>query len=431
MNKKGFTLIELLSVIVILAIIALIATPIILNIIKDTKKETALISAKFYLDAVENSIVSSLINKVQVQDGTYNVMSNGNMCLGILDNKICNGKELKVKVQGEFPNIGSTVTIMDGKISEISLKYNKQTIIKDNNGKLVYYKNKNEYKLGQEIVFNPGDGDKIWNVIGEDYDTVTLLLNENLGDNVSWHEGASDNSSGPVTALNYLNNLTINWNNVHPISNYSFINNATGSKFVEYDGESGTIPVYGYKKLEIIKGKTKITNENGIDSIDIEGITRARFITLDEIVKIAKELNPNLNEENIKNIFNDNIEFFTNLLPEGFGTSIERIELYLSMFLYNETNEENLILFAMNLNFLKYEFANELGMPSFLYKNLNDYDLIKNNNDYWVLDSYVFDENDRTGRGYNIGTSGTIVFDRNSTYSGIRPVITIPKTKIK
>ena len=33
MNKKGFTLVELLAVIVILAIIALIATPIVINII--------------------------------------------------------------------------------------------------------------------------------------------------------------------------------------------------------------------------------------------------------------------------------------------------------------------------------------------------------------------------------------------------------------
>ena len=35
--NKGFTLIELLAVIVILAIIALIATPIIINIIEDSK----------------------------------------------------------------------------------------------------------------------------------------------------------------------------------------------------------------------------------------------------------------------------------------------------------------------------------------------------------------------------------------------------------
>ena len=36
--KKGFTLIELLAVIIILAIIALIATPIILNVIEDARK---------------------------------------------------------------------------------------------------------------------------------------------------------------------------------------------------------------------------------------------------------------------------------------------------------------------------------------------------------------------------------------------------------
>ena len=39
-KRNGFTLIELLAVIVILAVIALIATPIIMNIIDDSKKAT-------------------------------------------------------------------------------------------------------------------------------------------------------------------------------------------------------------------------------------------------------------------------------------------------------------------------------------------------------------------------------------------------------
>ena len=51
-NKLGFTLIELLAVIVILAIIALIATPIVLNIIKDSRESAGLRSAEMYLDAV-------------------------------------------------------------------------------------------------------------------------------------------------------------------------------------------------------------------------------------------------------------------------------------------------------------------------------------------------------------------------------------------
>ena len=40
-NRKGFTLIELLAVIVILAVIALIATPLIMNVINDAKKGAA------------------------------------------------------------------------------------------------------------------------------------------------------------------------------------------------------------------------------------------------------------------------------------------------------------------------------------------------------------------------------------------------------
>ena len=56
--KKGFTLIELLAVIVILAIIALIATPIILGIINDARKEANERSIELYASAVRNAIAS-------------------------------------------------------------------------------------------------------------------------------------------------------------------------------------------------------------------------------------------------------------------------------------------------------------------------------------------------------------------------------------
>lgn len=54
--KKGFTLIELLAVIVVLAIITLIAVPIIANVIDKAKKESAIDSAYGYIDAVEKSV---------------------------------------------------------------------------------------------------------------------------------------------------------------------------------------------------------------------------------------------------------------------------------------------------------------------------------------------------------------------------------------
>lgn len=55
MNKKGFTLIELLAVIVILAIIALIATPIILGIINDTRKSASEQGAELIVKNVETA----------------------------------------------------------------------------------------------------------------------------------------------------------------------------------------------------------------------------------------------------------------------------------------------------------------------------------------------------------------------------------------
>ena len=55
MKNKGFTLIELLAVIVILAIIALIATPIVLGIINDSRDSAKVNSAQFIIDGVQTA----------------------------------------------------------------------------------------------------------------------------------------------------------------------------------------------------------------------------------------------------------------------------------------------------------------------------------------------------------------------------------------
>lgn len=60
MKKKGFTLIELLAVIVILAVIALIATPVIMNSIEKAKGGAIKDAAYGCIDAVEYFIVRSM-----------------------------------------------------------------------------------------------------------------------------------------------------------------------------------------------------------------------------------------------------------------------------------------------------------------------------------------------------------------------------------
>ena len=56
MKNKGFTLMELLAVIVILAIIALIATPIILGIIDDTKEDANERSVELYASSIKTAV---------------------------------------------------------------------------------------------------------------------------------------------------------------------------------------------------------------------------------------------------------------------------------------------------------------------------------------------------------------------------------------
>ena len=75
MKRKGFTLIELLAVIVVLAIIALIATPIVMNTIKNAQKGTA----DNYIKQVETTIAEKKLENNPLADGPYTIDDNGNL----------------------------------------------------------------------------------------------------------------------------------------------------------------------------------------------------------------------------------------------------------------------------------------------------------------------------------------------------------------
>ena len=65
MKKKGFTLIELLAVIVILAIIALITTPMIMGVIEDARKGAAIQSVNGLLEAGEQYRIESMMDGIR------------------------------------------------------------------------------------------------------------------------------------------------------------------------------------------------------------------------------------------------------------------------------------------------------------------------------------------------------------------------------
>ena len=111
-DKKGFTLIELLAVIVILAVIALIATPLIINVIDEARKGAAEDSMNHYIDAVELSLVRAEVtsqeNGNSSIDGLYET-KDGNLYLD-------GNKKFDVEIKGTVPADGSEIYIQDKKI---------------------------------------------------------------------------------------------------------------------------------------------------------------------------------------------------------------------------------------------------------------------------------------------------------------------------
>ena len=112
-NKKGFTLVELLAVIVILAIIALIATPIILNVIDNAKEGAAKNSAYGYIDALEKANAQEILknSEVTVLNDTYTISDSGKVVTYGSD------KSMTVNFKGDAPSNGGTLTYTNGKLT--------------------------------------------------------------------------------------------------------------------------------------------------------------------------------------------------------------------------------------------------------------------------------------------------------------------------
>ena len=144
MKKKGFTLIELLAVIVILAIIALIATPIVMNTIENSKKGAAERSAENYMDAVETAVAEERIDNV-ILEGEYTIQSDGSLCP-----KAGCGEDDKDKVSIEMSGnkpISGTIFIENGLVTTNS------TMTFTDNYEVSYDSTKGSYvanKAGQE-----------------------------------------------------------------------------------------------------------------------------------------------------------------------------------------------------------------------------------------------------------------------------------------
>lgn len=111
-NKKGFTLIELLAVIVILAIIATIITPIMTGVIDAAENGAAETSASHFIKAVNNEIARQEMKGNPIGDGEYGLTEDGDLCA---DTECSN--QIEIDASGDKPTAG-IVLIKNGLVAD-------------------------------------------------------------------------------------------------------------------------------------------------------------------------------------------------------------------------------------------------------------------------------------------------------------------------
>ena len=263
--KKGFTLIELLAVIVILAIIALIATPIVLDIIEDSKNSSIKRSIELYADAVENSVAKAQLNGSVVPSGKYTTtdgktLTNGNTTIKIDYNGAKTVCDVYISNEG-------TVSLKKCNVSDKDVEYTYGNKIYEN-GEVVYFNVDTGSKcISSEAVSTTGtksgcmkfyafndDGEATVNLL-LDHDTTAAVVWISIADYVaaggtdlSNDGGAcqgggfcSTNEYGPLTVLAQLNNDTKSWVGTETPSNYTMDQSSQSS------GASYTIDYSSYK----------------------------------------------------------------------------------------------------------------------------------------------------------------------------------------
>ena len=226
--KKGFTLIELLAVIVILAIIALIATPIILGIINNAKEESDKRSTELYVKAVELAVARKNLED-EFKPTTCNVTGGVCKCEGYAD-------PLNVDVDNAS-NINGKITFNEkGVVISNTLSIEPPAPPKAN-GEVVYFNVKDGVKCSESDYHedNSKTGYNGINPTGnqtsclkfyafndtEESDKVNLLLDHNTTAKVAWNSSGY-NTSGPNELLTRLTTDTSGWStNILTPTNYT------------------------------------------------------------------------------------------------------------------------------------------------------------------------------------------------------------------
>ena len=215
MKRRGFTLIELLAVIVVLAIIALIATPIVLNLINNARVGAAEQSATGYVKAVENAIMKDMLNDKNIPDGKYKY----NYLTADINGTVPTSGNYRVK-NGKIENAklcmnGYAIEYKDGKSKKISDVCDFDEYKVYENGTAIYFNPETMTICNQsEAVSKTGTkkGCMKWytfNDEGKKSTTVNMILDHNTTAKVKWNSTGSNSEMKEIATQ--LSSDTSTW----------------------------------------------------------------------------------------------------------------------------------------------------------------------------------------------------------------------------
>ena len=370
MKKKGFTLIELLAVIVILAIIALIATPIVLDIIEDSKESSVKRSIELYGGAVENAVAKAQLNGSVVPSGKYTTADGKTLTQGETTLKVdYNGAkvvcEVNITIQGEISLKGCKVNGKEteytyGKIEDA----NNKTYT---NGEVVYFdvttgKSCDTYIEAQSNTGVKSGCMKFYAFNDDGSDKVNLILDHNTTATIAWTSSESNVNGPSGEFLNKLNEDTKDWQGTETLTNYS---------------------------INLGEGKAKYT-------IDYSSY-KARLITAQEVAQITGNTTFDEKTSDSYFYFDTNTTTQSTTCKSGNTTGCKYGWLYDR----TSTNCEN-------------------------YGCLNNSDVATA--DYWTISPHASSSYD-AWRVSSDGLLGNDIVDSGDSY-GVRPVIAVLKSKL-
>ena len=430
MDKKAFTLIELLAVIVVLGILALIVTPILINVVKDSNEKSYKLSADGYISAVNDYILSNQLDGKKVENGKYNI------------------KNLDVKISGKAPSKGS-VEIYDEKINNAQLCYDTYLLKYD--GREVTLTEKGCEK---EATVNLAIGEKKYDNVTKDDIETEFNISDDISDmtNIVCNNGATismnDNTlklSDVYKDTNCTMSRSINdtFNNLDDTKNYVLMlkKDTIKSKMMVGEKNKVTINLNGQNLTSIgsdstsafgISGELSIIGQNSsiAGNMNSAEVTKNGILNIDggSYNSIRALGNSKISIKNAKlNCTNDGNNCYPMLANYNSNVELDNVKAESKGKAAGAVGNSNMII--KNSNFTCTEdnclYDDSIGKLTILDTKINAYGYaVKLNNSGEVTIKNTKLESKTNNAVTNVGASGKIIIENSelisSNYRGVK-----------